>query len=200
MKPSAVASSPSWLKSSPVAARCWAARGIGGRVLHARDVLEVEQALHRIDRHVDHGPRWNIVDDDRDADGVVDRPKVLVEPFLRRLVVIRRHDQDRVGAGVLRVAGERNGLLGGVRARTRDHRHATFRLFDTPFDDLAVLLVSASDSRRSSRRGRGHSCPRRSAGLESAKSLLVDRTVAEGGDERGERAPEARLGSHDTIL
>ena len=44
---------------------------------------------------------------------------------------------------MLRVAGERNGLLGGVRARTRDHRHATFRLFDTTTTWCA--LVSASD-------------------------------------------------------
>ena len=43
--------------------------------------------------HVDHRARRDVVDDDRDADGVVDRLVVLVEAFLVRLVVVGRDDQ-----------------------------------------------------------------------------------------------------------
>src|SRR5258705_5469155 len=40
-----------------------------------------------------HGTRRDIVDDDRNADSVVDRLEVLIEPLLRRLVVISCHHQ-----------------------------------------------------------------------------------------------------------
>ena len=108
-------SSPeSWLKSWPH--RCALlrhARHVGGGVLHAGDVLQLKQPLHGVDRHVDDRAARNVVDDDRDADGVVDRLVVLVQPFLRRLVVIGRDDQHRVGAGLL-----------GVLARDRPPRRS----------------------------------------------------------------------------
>ena len=103
MKPSAVPSSPeSWLKSVPHRrALLRHAHHVGGRVLHAGDVLQLEQPRHRLDRHVDHRARRDVVDDDRNADGVVDRLEVLVHALLRRLVVIGRDDQHRIGAGLL---------------------------------------------------------------------------------------------------
>ena len=77
---------------------------VGGGVLHAGNVLELEQALHGVDRHVDHRPGRDVVDDDRNADRVVDRLEVLIEPFLRRLVVVRRDREDagREGDGEVR--------------------------------------------------------------------------------------------------
>ena len=35
---------------------------------------------------------------------------------------------------------------------------------------------------------------------QTAKSFLIERAIAEGSDERGKRAPEARPDGHDTIL
>ena len=82
-----------------------------------------------------------------------------------------------------------------------DHRHAALRLLDAPFDDLLVLLVRqrralAGGADRDEAIGALGDLPVDQA----AESLLVERAVPERGDERGERAPEARLGGHDTIL
>jgi hypothetical protein len=83
----------------------------------------------------------DVVDDDRDADCVVDRLEVLVHAFLGRLVVVRRHHQHGVGAGLLGVLRQADGLLGRVRARARDHGHPALGLVDAPLDHLLVLLV-----------------------------------------------------------
>src|SRR5215831_12767995 len=91
-----------------------------GRVLDTGDILQIEQPLHGVDRHVDHRPRWNIVDDDRDTDGVVDRLEMLVKPFLGRLVVIRRHHQHAIGAGLLGMLRQVDRLTGRIRPRARD--------------------------------------------------------------------------------
>ena len=103
LKPSAVMSSPeSWLKSSPIAvALLRDARHVGGGVLHAGDVLQLIEPLHGVDVDVDDRAGRNVVHDDRNADRVVDRLEVLVEPFLGRLVVVRRDHQHGVGAGLL---------------------------------------------------------------------------------------------------
>ncbi len=102
LKPSAVASSPeSWMKSGPMACALQADPvDLAGRVLDAGDVLQLEQPRHRLDRHVDHRARRDVVDDDRNADRVVDRLEVLVEPFLVGLVVVGRDHQHPVGAGL----------------------------------------------------------------------------------------------------
>ena len=112
------------------------AHHVGGRVLHAGDVLQLEQPLHGVDRHVDHRARRDVVDDDRNADGVVDRLEVLVKPFLRRLVVVGRDHQHGIGAGLFGVLRELDRLVGRVRAGAGDHRHPALRLLDAPFDDL----------------------------------------------------------------
>ena len=143
LKPSAVMSSPeSWLKSGPQRrALLRDARHVGGRVLHARDVLELIEPLHGVDRHVDHRARRDVVDDDRNADRVVDRLEVLVHALLRGLVVIGGDDQHGVGAGLLGVLRKIDRLLGGVRARARDDRDPALGLIDAPLDDLIVLVV-----------------------------------------------------------
>src|SRR6202030_1391870 len=45
---------------------------LGGGVLAALDVRELRKPLHRLDRNVDHRAARNVVDEDRNADGVVD--------------------------------------------------------------------------------------------------------------------------------
>ena len=178
------------------------AHHVGGRVLYARDVLQLEQALHRVDRHVDHRARRNVVDDDRNADRVVDRLEVLVEPLLRRLVVVGRHDQHGVGAGLLGVPGELDRL---ARSSSSPRRRSPARgLSPARCTTRPRCLCSSCDSVGLSPvvpTGTSPLVP--SAICQStklAKGLLVDRAVLERRDERGERAPEARLGGHDTVL
>ena len=162
---------------------------------------QLEQPLHGVDRHVDHRAGRDVVDDDGDADRVVDGLVVLVEPLLGRLVVIGRHHQDRVGAGLFGMAGELDRLLGRVRARARDHRHASLGHLDAPFHDLLVLVVAqgralAGGADRHQAIGSLGDLP-----LDQiAKGLLIQRAVLEGGEKRRERSPEARLGGHVRIL
>ena len=134
------------------------AREVAGRILHADDVLELVEPLHRVDRHVDDAARRDVVDHDRNADGVVDRLEMAVEPFLRRLVVIGRDDQHGVRAGLLGVTGQIDRLGGVVRARAGDHRHAAARLVDADVDDATVLFMR--QRRAFARRADGHQAMR----------------------------------------
>ena len=62
------------MKSGPSAWRWSAVAGeIAGRILDARDIPQFVKPLHGIDRHIDDRTRRNIVDDDRNAHGIVDR-------------------------------------------------------------------------------------------------------------------------------
>ena len=163
--------------------------------------LQLEQPLHGVDRHVDHRAAGNIVDDDRNADGVVDRLVVLVEPFLRRLVVIGRDDQHRVGARLLGVLRQFDRLGGRIRAGAGDHRHPALGLIDAPFHHLLVLVMR---QRRALAGGADrHQAVGALADLpvhQVAECLLVERAVFERRDQRGKRSSKARLGGHGAVL
>ena len=154
---------------------------VGGRVFHARDVVELEQARHGIDGHVDHRTRRNVVDDDRNADGIIDRLEVLIKPLLRGLIVIRRHHQHGIGTAILRVPRELDRLLRRIRPRACDHGNPAPRLLHTPTDDLLVFLVR--ERRAFSGGADRHEAIGSFGDLpidQTAKSLLVERAVAEG--------------------
>jgi len=114
---------------------------VRGRVLHPGDVLKFVQTLHCIDRHVDHRSHGNVVDDDRNANRVVDRLVVLVKAFLCGFVVIGGYDKHRIGAGAFGVAGQFDRLGGRVGARARYDRDPAAGLVDTPFHNLVVFPV-----------------------------------------------------------
>ena len=149
--------------------------------------FKLVKPLHGVDRHVDHRTRRNIVDEDRDADRVVDRLEVLIEPFLRRLVVIGRDDEHRVGAGPLGMLGEIDRFLGRIRAGAGHDRHPAARLIDAPFHHLLVLLVG---QRRAFAGGADRNQPIGALGDlpidQVAERFLIDGAVLERGDERGE--------------
>ena len=123
---------------------------IGRRILHTDDVREAVETRHGVDRHVDHGPGRDVVDDDRNANRVVYRLEVLVEPVLARLVVVGRHHQHGIGAALLGMYREVHRLKGVVGARPRDHGHAAPRLGDA---DLHHPLVLGMGERRAFTRG-----------------------------------------------
>src|SRR5262245_32407930 len=96
---------------------------------------------------------------------------------------------------------ERDRLRRGVRARARYHGNATLRLRDAPFDHPPVLVgrqrrALAGGADRDQAVGTFRDLPIHQA----TKGFLVERSVAEGGDERGKRASEARPGGHGAIL
>ena len=204
MKPSAVASSPdSWLKSSPMrGALLRHPHHVGGRVLDAGDVLQLEQPLHGVDRHVDHRTRRDVVDDDRNADRIVDRLEVLVEPFLGRLVVIGRHHQHGVGAGLLGVLRRARSPPWSNSSRRR-RRPARGRAPGRRTIRPRRLMLVVRQRRAFAGGADRHQAVGALGDLpvdQVAERFLVDGTVLERRDQRGERASKARLGGHDTIL
>ena len=90
------------------------AADVAGRVLDADDVLELVEPLHRVDAHVDDAARRDVVDEDRNADGVVDRLEVPIHalpasaccnkaspPAPRRRRPSRRSGRDSIASAVL---------------------------------------------------------------------------------------------------
>ena len=159
-------SSPeSWTNSGPMAWRCCETRPMFAVASFTPTMfLQLEEPRHRRDRHVDDRARRDVVDDDRDADRVVHRLEVLVEPFLGRLVVVGRDDEKRVGARLLGVLGELDRLGRVVGAGAGDHRHAPLRLIDARSPRRSCARHGTrSDSRRSCRPARALACRSRSA-------------------------------------
>ncbi len=66
---------------------------------------------------------------------------MLVEAFLRGLVVVGADLQGGVGAGLLGEGGQLDGLGGGVGAGAGDDGDAAVGGTDDPLDDLLVLFV-----------------------------------------------------------
>ena len=110
-----------------------------------------------------------------------------IEAVLRRLVVIGRDHEHRIGAGLLGVLGEIDRLLGRIGAGAGHDRDAAARLIDAPFHDFLVLVMG---QRRAFARGADRDEPVGALGDlpidQVAERFLVDRTVLERGDERGE--------------
>ncbi len=164
---------------------------VGGRILHADDVLQLVEPRHRIDRHVDHRAAGDVVDDDRDADRVVDRLEMGVHAVLGRLVVIGRDDQDRVGADPLGMLGEPDRLGGAVRAGAGDDRDPALDLVDRDLDDPLMFLMA--QGRALARGPDRHDTVAAILDLpvdEFAKARFVDSSVFKWGHERRDGACE----------
>ena len=62
------------------------------------------------------------------------------KPALRRLVVIRCHGKDGIGADILRLFGKEDCRVRGIGARTGDHGDAVCHMLYTEADHIHVLL------------------------------------------------------------
>ena len=134
------------------------------RVLDAGDVRQFVEPRHGRHRHVDHRARRDIVDDDGDADGVVDRLEMPVKPLLARLVVIGRDDEQGIGAGFFRVARRARPprrCCWSRRRRSPARGRAPRRRTIPP--PSCARHGTGSGFRRSSRPARGRRCRSRSA-------------------------------------
>ena len=112
-----------------------------------------EAAGHRIDLHVRDGARRNIVKNDRNVDGVVNRLDVEIHALLGRFVVIGHDDENRIGADVFGVLGVIDRFCGGVGTGSGDNRDALVRRLNTDLHDALVFLVAycRAFARRSNR-------------------------------------------------
>ena len=124
--------------------------------LTARDVLDLGELGDRLRLDVDDDAARDVVDDDRPVGDGRDRLEVLDDPALRRLVVVRRHDQERVDAELVRLLASgapsaRSSTCRCRRRRSRGRRPRRARRCRA----RAAPRRRASGSRPSCRRRRG---------------------------------------------
>ncbi len=146
LKPSAEASSPeSWMKSLPQVARCSETRSTLPVASLTPTMFLKSCASWPIvsGRHVDHRARRDVVDDDRQLGCLGDGGEMRIEAALRRLVVIGRDDESRIGARLLGILHQPDRLFGVVGAGAGDDRHAPLA---TSMHTLTTWRCSSCDS------------------------------------------------------
>ncbi len=165
---------------------------VGGGILDANDILHLEQSRHGLDRHVDHRARRDVVDDQWQGDRPGHRLEMRLHAGLRRLVVIGRHNEDRIGTRLFRVDGKVHRLHCRIRAGAGDHGHAALRLVDHDFDDALVFVMA--QGRALAGRANGDEAVRAFGDLpvdESAQGVFIEPVAGEGRDKCRDRARES---------
>ena len=174
---------------------------VRGRLLDRHDAGVLGEAQQRRRIHVAAGPAGHVVDDDRQAALIRDRPVVGLEHPLVGLVVVRRDHERRVGAQGRRSSGRRDDGRRVVRAGAGDDRDASGEpapcdRLDGQADEAVVLLVGGRG--RLAGRATGHEAVDAQVQLalhearNAASSTLA--VAREGGHERREGAPEGECG------
>ncbi len=90
--------------------------------LNADDVGQIGDARQSVRGDVGAGASLNVVNQNRKAD-FADSRKVAVDSLLAGLVVIRSHNQGRVGPRFLGALGVANRVAGVVASRSYDNRN-----------------------------------------------------------------------------
>ena len=107
-------------------------RQIAGGILDTDDARQLGQLRHGFGQHINDRTAGDIVDDDRQTAGLVDRGEMRDQTGLGRLVVIGRDNQNRIGTDAF-------GVFGQTDAFGRVVRTGTCNDGDTPrggFDDF----------------------------------------------------------------
>ena len=138
------------------------------------------------------GAARDVVEHHRQVDRVGGGLEVPHQGLLRRLVVVRRHQQQAVRAGLLGAAGQLDGVMGVVGARARDHPGPVPDRLDDGADQ-ALLLVVAGRGRLTGRPADHQAVVAvvDQVGGDPLGRVEVEPAVgAERGDHRGEDAAE----------
>jgi hypothetical protein len=141
--------------------------GVRVRLLDRGHVRDLGERRHRVGLDVDDNPRGDVVDHHRPVRGARDRLEVRDDPARRRLVVVRRHDEHRVGAGLMCLLGQVDRVLGRVRACPGNHGRAVADGVERGAEQLQPLLV---------REGRRLTCR---SGHDYTVRAVVDEVPAE---------------------
>ena len=110
--------------------------------LTAGDGRDLGELGDRLGLDVDDHAARDVVDDDRPVGGLGDRPEMRHDPALRRLVVVRRDDEEAVDAELVRALGEVDRVRGVVRARAGDDGRAAAELVDRRLEQGQLLVVA----------------------------------------------------------
>ena len=111
-------------------------------LLDRDDVLDVlREANHCLRKDIRSCAGRHVVDDARKLCGAGDLPVMRVQAVLRRLVIVRRHKQERVRAKLLRFLGHHDSVRRIVGAGTGDDGNASLRALDREADRLQMLRI-----------------------------------------------------------
>ncbi len=146
--------------------------GAGG-VLDADDIGQLRQANNDFVAHVDDGAARHVVKQSRNLNMVVQGFEMLIQTFLRRLVVIGRDNENSIGADGLGVMRQLQHFGGVVRARAGDHLDPAGGFFDAALHQVAVFF-------HAQRRGLARRADRHKA-VHTRGDLILDQTL-EGGE------------------
>ena len=115
---------------------------VAGGFLDADDARHLRQPQHGFVLQIGHGAARHVVEQHGQiaARHVGDGAKVRVDAFLRGLVVVRHDLQLAVGAHFARVAGQGDGLGGGVGPAAGHDGHAAGHVLDRHADDFLLLI------------------------------------------------------------
>src|SRR5471032_1354893 len=113
---------------------------VTGCFLDGDDVRHPGQAHDGICQHVASRTAWHVVEDLRNVHGFGDGLDVLIQPFLRRLVVVRRDQQTCVRASALGVVRQFDRFARRIGARARDDRDTPCNLSDHTTNDFDVFV------------------------------------------------------------
>ncbi len=150
-------------------------RDVAGRLFHRDDVLNLREARQGRRLYVHSGAALHAIHDDRQSDRRGDSLVMLIETFLRGLVVVRRHGEDAVDPHVLQFERQFDDFLGVVPACAGHDRNASVRLFECDFD--YAQMFGARECRALARGAAGHQKIDSRFDLASdqlAKRLLVE--------------------------
>ena len=125
---------------------------IGVGLLDGVDGLDLGEPADRLGLDVHDHARGDVVGDDRAVGGLGDRLEVRDDPALRRLVVVRRDDEQRVDAERGGLLGEMDRVRGRVGAGAGDDGGAVADRFDRGAEEVEPLGVGQG-------RALARSCP-----------------------------------------
>ena len=111
------------------------------RLLHRADVLDLRQLGDRLGLDVDDDAAGNVVDDDRLVGVRGDLLNVAHDRALRRLVVVRGDDEERVDAELVRLLRELRGVVRVIRARAGDDGCAAADSLHGGGEELELLVI-----------------------------------------------------------
>jgi hypothetical protein len=104
------------------------------------------ETAHRLVMQGAGRARRHVVEQDRQADGIMDDANMTDDALLRRAQVVRRHAQQGLRAGALGLPRQADGGFGAAGARAGDDRHATMGRGDGDLDQPLVLFEGQQGS------------------------------------------------------
>ncbi len=170
-----------------------------GVFLDADNVPHLGKTKRRLRGQVHTGPTRNVVEHDRQRRRLGNRLEMLIEPFLGRLVVVRRHRQQPVGPDAFHVARKLDRFPGVVATGTGQDRYLAVGFLEHQFHhaQLVAMRQRRRFSRRAARRQEMH------AAVDLPSRQALDRCLIEGAvasERRDECSPNTcKWSTHDDL-